>query len=228
MKKILSLILLFTFSSLSTFAHQPRIIKDSIIEVEEPTVSKAYYAELTGQPDVYIVDSEEAFDLYIGILVPAIEGIDKDVSAKVFKEEEELYFIDGENFEWYEWFEPFSGDDYFYGPELKDPSSTGPHPAGINVEAGTYEIHISSPDNEGKYVMAIGEKEEFPVGEITHVLFTLPELKSDYFEQSIFTAYYNLSGVFFLFIIVAGTTITILGIKIYKKFNKKKNKKKKS
>ena len=220
MKKFLSLSLVFLITSLTALAHQPRIIKDSTIEVQQPTVSKAYYAELTGQPDIYTINSDEAFDLYIGILVPALEGIDKDVSAKVFKEEKEIYFIDGENFEWYEWFEPFSGDDYFYGPELKDPNSTGPHPAGINVEPGTYNIEISSPDNLGKYVLAIGEKEEFPVSEITHVLFTLPELKSDYFEKSIFTAYYNISGAFFLFIIIIISLLTFILRKIYKRLKK--------
>lgn len=228
MKKFLSIIILFIFSSVYAFAHQPRLVKESQIEVENPTVSKAYYAELTGEPDIYTIKSTEAFDLYIGILVPAIEGIDKDVSAEILKDGEKLYFLDGENFEWHEWFEPFSGDDYFYGPELKNPNSTGPHPSGINVEAGTYEVHITSPDNKGKYVMAIGEKEEFPIDEITNVLFILPELKSDYFEKSIFSAYYNLSGAFFLFIIVIVALIIFIGLKIRKKFKKKKKRTKKS
>ncbi len=228
MKKILIVFLVFILSSSSVFAHQPRIVtEESKIEIEEPTISKAYYGELKGQKDIYIINSETDFDLYIGILVPDIKDIDKDVSAEIIKDKEVLDFLDGENFEWKQWFEPFAGDSYFYGPELKDPLIESVHPHGIPVQAGSYEIHISSPDNLGKYVLAVGEKESFPISEISRLIFTLPALKSDYFEKPIFLAYYNISGIFFLIVIVLITTIAMVATKIIKKHKKKSKKKKK-
>ena len=53
MKNFLSIVLVFIFSSVSAFAHQPRLVKESQIQVEDPTVSKAYYAARVRNDEVF-------------------------------------------------------------------------------------------------------------------------------------------------------------------------------
>lgn len=67
---VFALILIPNFAS----AHQPRIVESRENIVPSPEVSKAYYGQLAGQPDVYIIDATAPFDLYISVLVPDIPG----------------------------------------------------------------------------------------------------------------------------------------------------------
>ncbi|MBM3295914.1 MAG: hypothetical protein FJY82_15575 [Candidatus Aminicenantes bacterium] len=137
------------------------------------------------------IRSEAPFRLYVNVLVPDLAGIDKDVSAEIFRENEELgnsiLKLDGPSFSWKPFFEPFAGDRYFMGPEEDR-----------DIEAGTYWIRVTSPDNAGKYVLAVGKKESFPPGKILKTIALLPKLKKDFFEKSPFTAFWNLSGAFLL------------------------------
>ncbi|MFT5360243.1 MAG: hypothetical protein ACI88L_000734 [Candidatus Paceibacteria bacterium] len=64
-------------------AHQPRVTESRLTQVPSPEISKAYYGELTGEPDVYVIQASESFDLYVNVLVPDIKGQKKDVSAVV-------------------------------------------------------------------------------------------------------------------------------------------------
>jgi len=88
MKKVLLLSLLIGLFIVTTvsFGHQPRIVSEEVTQIENPEVSQAFYAELKGKPDYYQIKSEEPFKLYVGILVPDLEGIDKDVSAEISRE----------------------------------------------------------------------------------------------------------------------------------------------
>jgi len=203
---LIGLFLLTTVSS----AHQPRIVSEEVTQIENPEVSQAFYAELKGKPDYYQITSEEPFKLYVGILVPDLEGIGKDISAEISRkylhveetsvneDEEEAapILLDGLQYKWTRWYEPFGGDWYWEGPELRGNSPEEELPEGVEVDEGTYTIKVFSPDNEGKYALVVGEKEEFPLKEMVHTLFTLPKLKAEFFERSPWTAYFNLVGVF--------------------------------
>lgn len=90
--------------------------------VTNPEVSKAYYGELSGEPHIYRINASEPFDLYVNVLVPDIEGQKKDVSALVIKNDDTahpLATLDGLNFKWKQFFEPFGHDTYWMGPEYK-------------------------------------------------------------------------------------------------------------
>jgi hypothetical protein len=154
-------------------AHQPRIIESRLTEVPSPEVSKAYYAELKGEPDVYVINASEAFNLYVNVLVPDIAGQEKDVSALILKDGKELAVLEGINFEWKKFYEPFGADTYWMGPEYK-----------ARAEVGTYEIRVSSPTNDSKYSLAVGEIEAFDGAEGMNALSIIPELKRDFFEES--------------------------------------------
>ena len=67
------LILLFLLIvSTPVLAHQPRITERAITSVVDPEVSKAYYAELSGEPHIYTINATGSFNLYVNILVPDI------------------------------------------------------------------------------------------------------------------------------------------------------------
>jgi len=154
-------------------AHQPRIAKDNPIIVTSPEISKAYYGKLSGEPVTYIITSNKTFDLYVGVLVPDITGQKKDISVVILKEGKQNVVLDGVNFEWRNFFEPFGHDTYWQGPEYK--TQAGP---------GTYEIRVSSSNNDSKYSLAIGETEAFDLKESINALTLIPQLKKDFFGES--------------------------------------------
>lgn len=187
----------------AAFAHQPRLVGDRpSIEVRAPEISQAFYARLAGNPQTYYIRSEVPLRLYVNILVPDIPGIDTDYEAVISKEtdagEEILARLDGKAYAWRPFFEPFGGDHYKLGPEYNEP-----------VPAGTYFVVVSSPDNQGKYVLAVGQVEKFPLGEMARTIVTLPKLKK-YFDKSPWTAYFNLSGAFLL--LVAGAVVGLAAL----------------
>ena len=154
-------------------AHQPRITESRQTIVPDPEISKAYYGMLTGKPDVYIIQAGNPFDLYVNILVPDSAGQKKDVSAEVVQDGKQIALLDGVNFAWKQFYEPFGADTYFMGPEYKG-----------HVDAGTYEIRVSSRDNDSKYSLAIGEIEAFDSKEVFSALTIIPELKKNFFHVS--------------------------------------------
>lgn len=139
----------------------------------DPEVSKVYYGELTGEPDVYVIEASEPFDLYVNLLVPDIAGQKKDVSAAVLKDGAQMGLLDGLNFKWKQFYEPFGADTYWMGPEYK-----------ARAEAGAYAIRVWSSGNDSKYSLAIGEIEAFGGKEVLNALTLIPELKKNFFNES--------------------------------------------
>jgi len=167
------IVLGFFILPLATSAHQPRLVNDSTIEVPAPEVSKAYYAELTGVPHTYYINSEKEFNLYLHLLVPKNSNPEGRFSAALYDmaTDEELYFLDGDNFEWKEFFEPFGHDTYLEGPEYK-----------TVMPAGQYRVAVFNQFNQGKYALAIGGLESFDFAEFMNVYKLLPQLKKDFFN----------------------------------------------
>ena len=191
-KTFLLIIALLFFFVPCAFAHQPRLVEnEDYIVVQNPEISQAFYAELKGKPQTYEINSDKDFVLYANILVPDISGIEKNVSFEIYKTEAKkndllLRRLDGENFEWTSYYEEFAGDNYFKGPEFKE-----------DVVSGKYLIKVSSPDNLGKYVLAIGDIESFTPKETLKTIKDLPKLKK-YFDKSPLLMFCNLIGLFLL------------------------------
>ena len=172
-KKCFFILAFMFFIPVFASAHQPRIVESRETTVLSPEVSKAYYGKLTGVPDVYIINSTVPFNLYVNVLVPDIKGQKKDVSATILKDGSELAKLDGVNFEWKKFYEPFGADTYWMGPEYK-----------ARREAGSYEIRVSNPGNDSKYSLAIGELEAFDMKEGINALTLIPQLKKNFFNES--------------------------------------------
>jgi hypothetical protein len=194
----------------NVFAHQPRLVgNETQVMVEQPEISKAYYGRLSGKPATYHIKSTEPFRLYVNILVPDMEGIDKDVSVKILKQGEVISILDGSQYVWMQFHEPFAGDNYYKGPEFAS-----------EQDAGAYDIEVYSPDNQGKYALAVGDREVFPLGELIRTYAVLPRLKSEFFSKSPFSAYFNIMGIFLTVILVVAGAISVLvfyGIRLIRK-----------
>jgi hypothetical protein len=202
----------FLLSSGAAMAHQPVIVGNGgTIKIEDPEMSKAYYGELSGAPAIYTINSSKPFELYLNLLVPEIEGEKTDKSAEIMKDGKVSEGIDGLNYFWFDWYEPFGDDYYRKGPEID-----------TRAEAGIYYIKVYSPDNLGKYVLAVGKIEKFSIGETLQTLKTLPTLKKDYFGKPAWTAYNNYIGLVFFIVFVLITMAVYSFVRICKIRQKKK------
>lgn len=158
------------------FAHQPRLVMgelDEPVEIFNPEVSQAFYAELEGAPEYYVIRADEPFNFYLSMTVADEPGVDTDYVVRATQDSAPVITLDGTAHEWTEFHEEFAGDDYLNGPEQE-----------MAVEAGEYLIEVSSPDNSGKYVLVVGKKESFPFGESVKMFKVLPDLKKDFFNKS--------------------------------------------
>ena len=161
------------FSPTHIFAHQPRIVQSATTTVVDPEISKAYYTKLSGVPHIYTIDSNEDFNLYVGILVPDESNPKRDVTAEIYSGQELIKTIGGKNAEWKTFFEPFGQSTYWNGGEYK-----------VRAKAGKYRIIVTSTNNDSKYSLAIGEIEAFDGKEGMNALTLIPKLKSDFFNES--------------------------------------------
>ena len=167
------LVSIFVLTPSLASAHQPRITESRQTTVSDPEVSKAYYGKLIGEPDVYTIEAKEAFNLYVGVLVPDIASTKKDITVEVFRGNENIATIGGASATWKPFFEPFGQSHYFDGGEYK-----------ARAEVGVYTIKVSNPLNTGKYSLAIGEIEAFDGKEGMNALSMIPDLKRNFFEES--------------------------------------------
>ena len=203
-KKSIFIFLIVLISMQLVCSHQPRLVYDkaSVYEqVYNPEISQAFYGELKGQSDYYSINSEKDFDLYLNILAPDINGARTDFSVKVFSETENFTLSNQQ--EWSRFYEEFGGDSYLMGPEFEK-----------NVTRGIYLIEVSNPDNLGRYSLAVGKIESFPLNEALKSIYSILRLKHDFFNKSYFAFFQGLIGkaigIMFLVLIAIAVGIVFL------------------
>ncbi len=175
-------------------AHNPRLVynldalPEKPIIINNPDISQAYYGRLKGWEEYYQFTLASQQDFYFETLVPYIKDISKNISADLINIDNGKLVdrLDAKNSNWEPYFEEFAGDHYFSGP-----TST------VNLDPGTYQIKVYNENNEGKYVLVVGQKESFPPKEILSTIVNLPALKT-YFNESPLNAYFNYVGLFML------------------------------
>ena len=147
-------------------AHQPKLINysptiDNPHAVIFPEISKAYYSKLTGQPHYYVINSEDDFLFYTSILSPKINEEPSRFSLEVLDGDQNIvYKVDGSNFKWTAWYEPYARDWYWKGPEIGVESGKE-FQTSFTIDAGTYYIKVFNENNIGHYSLAVGEAEFF-------------------------------------------------------------------
>src|SRR3989338_3908562 len=148
-------LLLLIFLSLPSLSFAQLVPAGAII-VEDPTAPHTYYAELTGDPHVYHLESTEPFSVYIRLLAPTGAVENPDITAALVDGsdvETPVAFLDGTTYEWEESDNSFQGTTYLYGPVFEG-----------DLEAGIYEIRVWSSNNTSAYGLMIGEQVEDAVG----------------------------------------------------------------
>ena len=154
-------------------AHQPRLPIGADVTILDPEVSKAYYTTLDGRGHTYRIRTAVAFDLYVSLTVPDISGQGTDISAVVVRVDGNggtIGTLNGVAHQWTKFFEPFGFSDYLQGPEYRG-----------RAEPGDYEIRVTSPRNDRKYVLVVGEIEAFDFKETVNALDLVPLIKRDFF-----------------------------------------------
>jgi hypothetical protein len=203
---LLAVIFVFLFASISMVsAHQPRLevgqnaTYENAIVVENPEISQAFYGKLSGSPNCYKITSDKPFKLYINILVPASPGISANlVSAEVLNSSgESILLLNGTDAQWEPYFEEFGGDYYLKGPE-----------ATKNLPSGTYYVKVFNSNNQGKYAIAMGDIESFPIEESLTALVTIPLLKEFFFAKPITTLFLEFLGI----IMALGSLMVLLAM----------------
>ena len=176
-------------------AHQPRMPESFPVSVPDPEISKAYYSQLAGKPQVYTIVSDKPFALYVNVLVPDIAGQKKDVGAAVVKDGDAanpLVVLNGQDFQWKKFFEPFGHDTYWMGPEFR-----------TKAGSGRYDIMVYSGSNDSKYSLAIGETEAFDFQETINAVDLIPRLKRDFFNESPANFIFSPFGIGYIIIMFA-------------------------
>jgi hypothetical protein len=173
-------------------AHEPRYVQDSqLVIIKNPNISQAFYGELKGREAYYLIDLKQEQDLFFQILVPNLPDIQKDksisidYSPKLGQKAISFLNLNPELAVWKNFYDDYAGDDYWQGPDIK---KTG--------ESGYYFIKVASPDNTGKYVLVVGEKEEFPAPEIIKAAIIIPMLKTQFFSKPIWQAFQGKIGLY--------------------------------
>jgi hypothetical protein len=170
------------------YAHQPLLNEgttfplDAPYEIEEPEISKAIFGELAGEAHYYRIRSDVEFRFYAGVTAPKIDDcpLVTTFSFDVLDGAQNALFVaDGETFEWWPWYEEFGRKWYWVGPEIGEEFK-----ANQTLPAGTYYIRVHNAQNAGKYVLAIGDIESFPLGVIARTVFTMPTINALFWDDS--------------------------------------------
>jgi hypothetical protein len=193
---ILFILCLLVFSlPLIAYGHQPRLVTDQAssltnpIHIEEPEVSKAYYGQIEKSSEYYKIGSNKEFTLYLSLQVPDIPMQSKNITLELIdKSGLQLVRLDGSQHTWKKFHEDFGNADYLEGPSLE-----------ILLPAGIYAIIISG-DEDTKYVLVTGYKEEFPASEFLNSLFLVPKINLDFFGMNLFQSLSNVFGFLLLVI----------------------------
>ena len=188
---IFTILLVFAvpfFSIASSFAHQPVLNTEQEISqskpyiIKEPEISKAIYSTLDGAEHFYVIYSDKPFNFYAGLTVPKIDNCDNYLRFSFAVLDQGFNLIqelDGQNFQWWEWYEPYGKKWYWVGPEYgEDFKSTKV------FDAGKYYIKVFNKENKGNYVLAVGDIEKFTPLVIAKTIVTLPRINSKFWDKS--------------------------------------------
>ncbi len=207
MRKILLILTILLLSLPVATAHIPELVIEDRnytlepIIVNKPEISYAYYGKLHGSPQIYKIESEKPFHLYVSLLVPYVgQAETSDVEFHIMKDGEKIVMRhDYDN--WTKWYEEYGRDWYLQGPTYE-----------TDVEAGTYLVEVHSDTNSEDYSLAIGNIERFGPVEILKTVFILPVMKAIFWNSYLMLVVY---------IIILAVIITIIYIKIKKRIRKK-------
>jgi len=180
--------LAFAMTLLATpaLAHTPVLdltpkTREAPLVLDEPEHSKAIFSELTGAPQVYKITSDEAFDFYVGLTAPKLEGcgLGETFSFRVLDASfKEIDRREGGSVEWWAWYEEYGKTWYWVGPEIgKDFAHDRQYPA------GEYYVEVFNEGNRGMYVLAVGDQERFGLGTMLTIGGTMKKIRAKFWDE---------------------------------------------
>lgn len=123
---------------------------DDYISVSNPTQTTEFFGTLAGNPEMYELTLEERTRLVVALRVPVEAESQPSISGLLVKEAErgveEVKRLPGQSDYLKKSYDFWTGDSYLRGPSLA-----------LELEPGDYLFEVSSPDNEGRYVLTIGD-----------------------------------------------------------------------
>jgi hypothetical protein len=158
MKSHLLLLVISTFliSAYSTQAFDALThefpVQYEVVTIENPETEQLILGELSDAPEMYEIVSENPFTLTAEIraipnrtsnVPPQFQGI--IIKQKEVRGVEEIARLNASDSTWTVVTDKATGLKYQAGPYFSE-----------QVEAGTYRIEVSSPDNQGKYMLMVG------------------------------------------------------------------------
>lgn len=218
---VLFVIVVFFSFTVAVEAYSPWIVKEQTTTIQNPEVSQAFYGELKGVDNTFKIDAKDPFTFYVNVLVPYLPGAQKNMSAEIYamtisvdendpgkeiQTKRTVAILQASEYQWSKIYEPWGGDNYFKGPEYKA-RDVRDAAQGVFMDPGTYFIRIYNPTNQGKYMLAVGTREEFTPKEVLNMLVTLPKLRVGYWGKSPLTAFFNYTGL-----MLAGAIIILIAV----------------
>jgi len=168
-------LLLLAASQAAQAAYLPYLEEDNVkIAVSNPEISQAHYGWLAGAPAIYAISSAKPFRLHLNLMSPQLSDARVDFSAKIYRNGQLLEIMNGVDFIWSAYYEPFAGDYYLRGPEYE-----------INAAPGNYLIEIYNSVNYGDYVLVIGKNQDRSLGEFLRTMSVLPDIKEKFFGKTL-------------------------------------------
>ena len=197
--KFIIFLFVVLFFICSATAHQPRVelgintTASNPIIIETPGLMQAFYGNLNGMPDYYQITSDVPFELCLGITVPASKGLGGSLPSVQVTDSsgKPVFTLNGTTGTW----KPFIGefkDSYLDGPEITQ-----------NVSAGTYNIKVFNGNNDGKYLLLVGNKEVLNAEDYLQDIVNAPILKEQFFGKPVTLLFLEFIG----FILAFGTSL---------------------
>jgi hypothetical protein len=162
--------------------HQPRIVYDqdhscgNPVAIHNPEVSQAFYGELHGKPDFYVMCSPGPFHLNVQISTPLEPNASEGWTVQIRSPQGHLIkVLRGATYgKWTLFHETFANDTYRQGPSFDN----------ARAPAGDYLIEVSNPatQDRGKYVLATGVLEQFSASDMAAAMNTVARLKAEYWQ----------------------------------------------
>jgi hypothetical protein len=126
-------------------------VQYEVVSINEPDREHLILGELSNSPEMYEIVSEEPFTLTLktravpdDVLLPQLNVM--IIRQKEVRGVEEVARLKASDVSWEREKDGNTGLPYLAGPEFSE-----------HLEAGTYHIEISTPDNVGKYMLMLGD-----------------------------------------------------------------------
>lgn len=193
MKKIFWLVLLFSFLALpkSVFGYQIDIVSQKIgdTQILNPEVSQRFFDELKGEPKNYIINSDKDFILNVSLLIPEPTTKDNGFYLEVYSVEngQDSVLVPAIDFtldNWQEEYDSFGRDFYLKNFDTEQ-----------NFASGDYKIKVWSENNQGKYILAMGQKEPSRILPFLNLYWQVPWLKMTFLKTSVLQFFLTPAGI---------------------------------